>query len=92
MNNIKVTNDKLSVEDASNWAADEGCGAVSLFVGTTRDNFEDKTVVKLEYEAYESMAEKEMAKICEEARNKWELKNIWLYHRYDLLIKYLVIQ
>jgi molybdopterin synthase catalytic subunit len=41
-------------------------GAVSTFMGTTRDNFEDKEVTYLEYEAYPEMALESMLSICNE--------------------------
>jgi len=46
------------------------CGAISSFVGVTRDNFKGRPVTHLEYEAYESMAIKQLHKICDEARSK----------------------
>lgn len=46
-------------------------GAVVTFSGTTRNNFEGKTVVRLEYEAYASMAEKEMFTIAAQVRERW---------------------
>ncbi|KAK0088601.1 hypothetical protein PV325_011294 [Microctonus aethiopoides] len=57
------------------------CGAISTFIGTTRDNFDSKTVVKLEYEAYEPMASKVMNSICDEIRAKWNVKHVAIYHR-----------
>ncbi|RXG72804.1 Molybdopterin synthase catalytic subunit 2 [Armadillidium vulgare] len=50
MDFIKLTQDPLSVEEATNLASDASCGAVSIFIGTTRDHFEGKTVTRLEYE------------------------------------------
>lgn len=44
-------------------------GAVSTFMGTTRDNFEDKEVTYLEYEAYPEMALESMLSICKEVRH-----------------------
>jgi molybdopterin synthase catalytic subunit len=44
MNYLKLTSDKLDVGALNEQVADESCGAISLFVGTTRDYFEDKTV------------------------------------------------
>jgi molybdopterin synthase catalytic subunit len=42
----------------------------------------EKTVVKLEYEAYESMALKEMMKICDQIRETWKtIKHIAIWHR-----------
>jgi hypothetical protein len=36
------------------------CGAVAAFVGTTRDHFDGRRVVRLEYEAYGPMALRKM--------------------------------
>ncbi|CAK1583992.1 unnamed protein product [Parnassius mnemosyne] len=82
MDHLKLTVDKLSVEAVSDLVVDDSCGAISVFVGTTRDNFEDKKVVKLEYEAYEPMALKAMKSICDEIRSKWPaVHGIAIYHR-----------
>jgi len=37
-------------------AARPECGAINLFLGTTRDHHEGRRVVRLEYDAYERMA------------------------------------
>jgi molybdopterin synthase catalytic subunit len=50
-------------------------------LGTTRDTFKGKKVVRLEYEAYVPMAEKELAKICQDIRNKWNVVKIAIVHR-----------
>lgn len=81
MDHIKLTQEVLSVDEVTRLVTDPGCGAVSLFVGTTRDNFQGQTVVRLEYEAYQEMAEKEMLKLCKSAREKWALQHIAIYHR-----------
>ena len=41
-------------------------GGIDVFVGMVRDHSEGSAVTLLEYEAYASMAEKEMARIAEE--------------------------
>lgn len=82
MNYLQFTHDVLSVDHINNLVVSPKCGAISLFVGTTRDNFEGKSVVKLEYEAYDSMAKKAMEKICQDIRSKWSsVVNIAIYHR-----------
>lgn len=46
------------VLDARRYAAfveDPGCGAIVTFAGVTRDTFEGRRVVRLEYEAYVPM-------------------------------------
>ena len=49
-------------------AADPSCGAVSTFVGITRNNFQTKEVLSLSYEAYVPMAMKELLKLCSECK------------------------
>ena len=43
--------------------------------------FSGKRVLRLEYEGYVPMAEREMMKICVEAASKWDVKKIAIYHR-----------
>ena len=48
-------------------------GAIATFVGTTRVESRGRTVTRLEYEAYEGMAEQEMARIAEELIARYDL-------------------
>lgn len=57
-----------------------GIGIIAIS-GTTRDNFDGKKVVHLEYEAYESMAENEIQKIVQEMRQQWTVEHIAIHHR-----------
>jgi molybdopterin synthase catalytic subunit len=57
------------------------CGAISVFIGTTRDVFEGKQVVRLEYEAYTPMAVKEMTALCVSARERFDVRRIGVFHR-----------
>ena len=84
---IKFTPEKLSVDEVSQLVISPLCGTISLFVGTTRNNFEGKKVISLEYEAYLPMAENERRKICSDIRQKWPVKHIAVFHRlgYDFL-------
>ncbi|XP_030048638.1 molybdopterin synthase catalytic subunit-like [Microcaecilia unicolor] len=83
---VKVTPEKLSAEEVSQMVVSPCCGAVSLFIGTTRNNFEGKNVLRLEYEAYVPMAEIEIKKICAEIRQKWpSVKHTAVYHRLGLV-------
>ncbi|XP_072379843.1 molybdopterin synthase catalytic subunit [Diabrotica undecimpunctata] len=86
MNYLKLTSEKLSPEVITDLVSSASCGAISLFIGTTRDNFEGKTVETLEYEAYESMGIKCMETICSNIREKWSsVVNIAIYHRLGLV-------
>lgn len=82
MNHLKFTTEKLLVEKIYDMVLSSDCGAVSVFVGTTRDNFEDKVVTRLEYEAYESMGLKALGKTCLDLRKEWpDVRNIAIFHR-----------
>lgn len=81
MDDVKLTFDPLDVAAISSSVTHPSTGATSVFIGTTRDNFEGKTVVRLEYEAFESMAVKELGKVVAEVRDKWEVHSVAIHHR-----------
>ena len=82
MNHLALKNEKLNLQQITDLVSSPDCGAISLFLGTTRDNMLGKTVSKLEYEAYESMALKEMQKVCDKMREMWsQIKHIAIFHR-----------
>jgi len=58
-----------------------GCGAVVTFLGTVRDLTDGKVTTALDYEAYPGMAEKKLAEIERETREKWPVGDIALIHR-----------
>jgi molybdopterin synthase catalytic subunit len=58
-----------------------GCGGVALFLGTVRDLTGDQVTVYLDYEAYPAMAEKKLAEIEAEVRNRWPVGEIAMIHR-----------
>ena len=85
-NHLEITDDPLNIGSISDLVTKPTTGATSLFVGTTRDNFEGKKVVRLEYEAYVPMAKKEMSKLCVRARDKIpDLQDIAIFHRLGLV-------
>jgi len=81
MDIVDVTEKKLNVEEITELVSDEACGAVSLFIGTTRNNFDGKEVTKLEYEAYEPMARKKMLEVCGMIRRQWHVHKVAIVHR-----------
>lgn len=80
-NFVKLQQEKLDVTKIIELVTFPDCGAISNFIGITRDNFENKKVIKLEYEAYEPMALKEMTNICTNIRSQWNVRGIAIYHR-----------
>eukprot|EP00746_Dinoflagellata_sp_MGD_P013516 gnl/MRDRNA2_/MRDRNA2_129253_c0_seq1.p1 gnl/MRDRNA2_/MRDRNA2_129253_c0~~gnl/MRDRNA2_/MRDRNA2_129253_c0_seq1.p1 ORF type:complete len:148 (+),score=28.92 gnl/MRDRNA2_/MRDRNA2_129253_c0_seq1:46-489(+) len=64
---VFITHDPLNLDTLCKTVADHGCGAIVTFSGTTRNHFDGKEVVRLEYEAYEPMALKQLQAIVAEA-------------------------
>ena len=77
---IKVSEDIPSLQECTDFVNDPGCGAITSFVGTTRDNFNGKKVTKLSYEGYVPMAEKELRKLCDDATEKYSVHKIAAVH------------
>lgn len=76
-----LTREVLEVQPYIDWAAMDDCGAVISFLGTTRTPNKGLEVTYLEYEAYPAMAEKAMAQIVAEMRERWKLGRVALWHR-----------
>lgn len=82
---IVVTADPLKIDSAISSVSAGEAGATSIFIGTTRNNFDGKSVVRLEYEAYDPMARKEIRKVISNAREKWNLIHVAVHHRTGLV-------
>jgi len=81
-NFVKVIEKPLDLQGIVNEVSLPEAGGIAVFTGTTRNHHQGKEVLKLEYEAYVPMAEKEMGKICDQVRTKWkDILHIALYHR-----------
>lgn len=76
-----VTADILDPRAVESLVAGPGEGAIVTFIGTVRDNARGRTVTLLEYEAYESAAEKMLARVGDEAREQWPEVRIAITHR-----------
>ena len=61
--------------------ASDDAGAIATFIGTTRAHSRGREVVRLEYEAYEGMAEQAMAEIADELKARYELLEVAIHHR-----------
>jgi molybdopterin converting factor subunit 1 len=71
----------LSLDDAVREVASDEAGAVATFSGTTRAHSRGREVVRLEYEAYEGMAEAEMERIAAGLRERHSLIAVAIHHR-----------
>lgn len=78
---FRLSEAPLSLDDAVREVASDDAGAIATFSGTTRAHARGRAVVRLEYEAYEGMAEQTMAEIAAELVARYDLVDIAIHHR-----------
>ncbi|WP_299522595.1 molybdenum cofactor biosynthesis protein MoaE [uncultured Lutibacter sp.] len=77
---IKITSEKLNLQECNDFVLDDSCGGLTLFVGTVRNLTKNKKVVLLDFSGYEPMAVKEMQKIADKALEKFPIHKIAIHH------------
>lgn len=80
-----VSNTAIDVDAAKKSVADNSCGALVVFEGWIRDHNEGQAVKRLEYEVYRPLAEKEGARIIDEAMERFGISHAMCIHREGLL-------
>lgn len=83
--NIKISPSTLNVQECAGWVMSPESGGIDVFIGTVRNATKGKTVTRLEFEAYETMALREMEKIAAQALAKWPVQKILIHHRTGIL-------
>jgi len=77
-----VTFAPLLLEEIYTLADDAANGAVVMMSGTVRNQTEGKSVVALEYQAYEPMAVRVFQQIAIEIRRQWsDVNRVVIHHR-----------
>lgn len=82
---IQIINTTINIQSCISGVMSPECGGIDVFIGTVRNKTKDKTVVRLEFEAYEKMALSEMQKIVDFAFEQWPLHKVILHHRTGVL-------
>ncbi|CAN5671386.1 molybdenum cofactor biosynthesis protein MoaE [soil metagenome] len=77
----RVHPDALDAGQIATTVEDDGAGALVTFVGVVRDNARGRKVQWLDYEAYPEGAEKMLARIGNEMREKWPVLKVAIEHR-----------
>lgn len=78
---IRVAMDPLDAEALRALLTDARAGALVLFEGRARDHHEGRSVLKLSYEAYGPMAEKELERLRQAAIVRFDLLDCAIHHR-----------
>ena len=82
---VIITKQPISPELIINQVKTNGSGCVATYVGLIRDNSLGKSVLSVEYSDPDGTAEAALQQITDEARNKWQLNEMAIYHRIGTL-------
>jgi molybdopterin synthase catalytic subunit len=82
---ILLSDQPLDTQQAIAAVNHDSAGAVDVFIGTVRNKTQDRPVVRLDYEAYDSMAIAQMRKLAEETAAQWPVTGIAIHHRKGVL-------
>ena len=61
----RITDQEISLDEVRTMVEHRGAGGICIFHGVVRDHADGKEVARLEYEAHESLADKEMKRVLE---------------------------
>lgn len=78
---FRVTDKPLNLQGLVAFVTDPEAGAIATFIGTTRNHNDGRRVIALDYDAYPEMAEKELARIGEQAKQQWKIQRMGIVHR-----------
>ena len=78
---VALVTHAIDVQGLLERAGDPAAGAVLSFVGTVRDSKQGRSVLRIEYEAYEPMARKVLERIGAELGAGWPVVSVALVHR-----------
>ena len=83
---IQILEKGLSVDACISFVKSSAVGGIAIFIGTVRNQTENKEVIRLEFEAYLPMALKEMNKIAISIGDRWEVLAVSIHHRVGSLV------
>jgi molybdopterin synthase catalytic subunit len=78
---VELTREPIDCDILLAKATRPEAGAVVLFLGTTREMTAGRRTASLDYEAYDEMAEKQLAELEADARRRWPLVECIIVHR-----------
>ncbi|MCC7021974.1 MAG: molybdopterin converting factor subunit 1 [Thermomicrobiales bacterium] len=78
---FRVQSEPIDAREVEALVAHPGAGAIATFTGTVRDHGRGRQVTHLDYEAYAPAAEKMLAQISDEIRERWGIEHVAITHR-----------
>lgn len=78
---FEITGEPLTAESVAELVRSPECGAVTVFLGTSRRVSRGREVEYLEYEAYPEMATRKLREIAQEISDRWGTDRLAIRHR-----------
>jgi len=76
---IDITKEKINIVNAEKFISSSKCGASIYFVGTVRDQNNDKKVTGITYDSHDALVIKSFKEIYNEAETKFKFNNIAVF-------------
>ena len=76
---VDVSKEKIDLSKAQKFIASSKCGASIYFVGTVRDQNDNKKVTGITYDSHDALVIKSFEEIYKEAEAKFEFTNIAVF-------------
>ncbi len=83
---VAITDKRIDVDALHAEVADAGAGATLAFVGTVRNEKQQRRVTHIDYEAYETMALRRLHAIASEITRRWPVRRVVMVHRVGRLV------
>ena len=78
-NILDVKKEKINISKAQKFIASKKCGASLFFMGTVRNENNDKKVTGITYDSHDGMVKKSFQEIYEEAKKKFKFETITIF-------------
>ena len=78
---FEIVSEPISVEQLVKKVERREAGAITTFIGTVREFTKGKRTLYLQYDAYVPMAERKLAEIGDEIKEKWQNAEVAISHR-----------
>ncbi len=78
---IEITETPISPEQVIEKVKSDGSGCVVTYIGLIRNQSQGRPVLLVEYRDSQGDAENTLQEIASEARQRWSIENIIIFHR-----------
>ena len=78
---FKIVKEEINLNELIKYVSDPRAGAITTFIGVTREEGENRKVLYLDYDAYPEMAVKKMEEIGKEIKERLGGLKIAIVHR-----------